>query len=86
MQIETSIRGNHHQVSSRAQSLWEQAGRPEGRDLEFWLQAEAEIVRETETAVPLCVQPTARRNRALPAKKQASRAGVSQRTKAGWES
>ncbi|MET4631001.1 hypothetical protein ABIB83_008061 [Bradyrhizobium sp. I1.8.5] len=24
----------------RAHELWENAGRPEGRDLEFWLQAE----------------------------------------------
>jgi hypothetical protein len=27
-------------VSARAYALWEQAGRPAGRDLEFWLEAE----------------------------------------------
>ncbi|MGY4431246.1 hypothetical protein ACVWWO_003723 [Bradyrhizobium sp. F1.13.1] len=27
----------------RAHELWEAAGRPEGRDLEFWLHAEREL-------------------------------------------
>ena len=30
-------------ISTRAHELWEQNGRPSGRDLEFWLQAESEI-------------------------------------------
>ena len=30
-------------IGTRAQEIWEQNGRPSGRDLEFWLQAEAEI-------------------------------------------
>jgi hypothetical protein len=30
-------------VRARARELWEQHGRPEGRDLEFWLQAEREL-------------------------------------------
>jgi hypothetical protein len=34
-----------HQVRTRAYELWEQSGRPAGRDEEFWLQAEAEIKR-----------------------------------------
>ena len=31
-------------IRARARELWEQNGRPAGRDLEFWLQAEAEII------------------------------------------
>jgi hypothetical protein len=31
-------------VADRAEALWREAGRPEGRDLEFWLQAEQELV------------------------------------------
>jgi hypothetical protein len=31
------------EVSVRAREIWEQNGRPSGRDLEFWLQAESEI-------------------------------------------
>jgi hypothetical protein len=31
------------QVSQRAFEIWEQEGRPEGRDLEHWLAAEAEL-------------------------------------------
>ena len=30
-------------IGARAHELWEQNGRPADRDLEFWLQAEAEI-------------------------------------------
>jgi hypothetical protein len=38
----TEIIPNNH-VANRAYQLWEQAGRPHGRDLEFWIQAEAEV-------------------------------------------
>ena len=30
------------EVASRAYHLWEQAGRPHGRDLEFWIKAETD--------------------------------------------
>ena len=30
-------------ITIRAHEIWEQNGRPSGRDLEFWLQAESEI-------------------------------------------
>jgi hypothetical protein len=36
-------RWSREQTRRRAHELWEQHGRPEGRDLEFWLQAEAEV-------------------------------------------
>jgi len=31
------------QVRARAYAIWEQEGRPEGKSLDHWLQAEAEI-------------------------------------------
>jgi hypothetical protein len=31
------------QTSARAHELWEQHGRPVGRDVEFWLEAESEV-------------------------------------------
>jgi DUF2934 family protein len=34
-------------IRRRARELWEQAGRPAGRDLEFWFKAEQEF-REAE--------------------------------------
>jgi hypothetical protein len=30
-------------IRARAREIWEQNGGPQGRDLEFWLQAECEI-------------------------------------------
>ncbi|MCK1286590.1 DUF2934 domain-containing protein [Bradyrhizobium sp. 44] len=31
------------QITARAYQLWERAGRPSGRDLDFWTQAEREF-------------------------------------------
>ena len=35
------------ETRQRAYELWEQEGRPDGRDREHWLQAEAEINEST---------------------------------------
>jgi hypothetical protein len=40
------------QIRARAYELWEKAGRPAGRDLEFWLEAEREISTPTDQAEP----------------------------------
>jgi hypothetical protein len=31
-------------IRNRAHQLWEESGQPEGREMEFWLQAEKEIM------------------------------------------
>ncbi|PPQ17261.1 hypothetical protein CV770_22030 [Bradyrhizobium sp. AC87j1] len=36
------------QVRARAYELWEQAGRPSNRELEFWLEAERQVEEERE--------------------------------------
>jgi hypothetical protein len=33
------------EIRTRARELWEENGRPDGRDLEFWLRAETEITK-----------------------------------------
>jgi hypothetical protein len=35
------------QIRVRAHELWEQAGKPEGREDEFWHQAEKELAQGT---------------------------------------
>lgn len=35
----------HEEIAAAAYSIWEQEGRPEGRDVEHWLQAELQIRR-----------------------------------------
>jgi len=35
-------------IAKRAYTLWEQAGRPDGRDKKFWTRAEAEINAEAK--------------------------------------
>ncbi|HTH15198.1 MAG TPA: DUF2934 domain-containing protein [Magnetospirillum sp.] len=35
-----------NRIRTRVHALWEQAGRPQGRDAEFWQQAETEVVDE----------------------------------------
>ena len=34
---------NHEEIMQRAYDLWEQAGKPEGREDEFYYQAEQEV-------------------------------------------
>ena len=36
-------------IASRAYSLWEQQGRPHGRDLELWLQAESQLKQASQS-------------------------------------
>ncbi len=36
-------------IASRAYSLWEQAGRPHGRDLEYWLLAESQVKQTSQS-------------------------------------
>jgi Protein of unknown function (DUF2934) len=38
-----AARRTREEIRARAHELWEQNGRPLGRDLEFWLQAESEL-------------------------------------------
>lgn len=40
------------EISQRAHMIWIQNGRPEGRDLEHWLQAEAELQRQRAKTAP----------------------------------
>lgn len=40
-------RPDENEIRKRAREIWEENGRPAGRDLEFWLQAEREF-REAE--------------------------------------
>jgi hypothetical protein len=39
-------RRSQEEIRARARHLWEQAGRPEDRSEEFWLQAEREIMQQ----------------------------------------
>ena len=38
-----------HDIRERAHRLWEQAGRPEGREDEFWRAAEQELRNEDKS-------------------------------------
>ena len=40
------------QIRQRAHQLWEAAGRPEGREQEFWFEAEREITKSDATNNP----------------------------------
>jgi hypothetical protein len=38
------------QIRIRAHQLWEQAGKPEGREAEFWRLAEQELLNEDKSS------------------------------------
>jgi DUF2934 family protein len=35
----------HHEIGKRAYEKWEAAGKPNGKDLKFWLEAQRELSR-----------------------------------------
>ena len=43
LQQRLAARRSKERIRKRAWELWEQQGRPVGRDVEFWLQAEREL-------------------------------------------
>ena len=44
---------SHEQITVRARELWQRAGSPSGRDLEFWLAAENELQPSRDSLIPL---------------------------------
>jgi hypothetical protein len=67
------------EVAQRAYQLWEAGGHPSGRDLEFWLQAEAELHSASQGS-----SPKAASSGAGPARESASASAPSpQATRAG---
>ena len=40
----------HPDIAKRAYELWEHAGRPAGKDVEYWLQAESEVSQQQRPA------------------------------------
>lgn len=50
--IEDFANWYREQVTKRAKSKWENAGKPEGRDLEFWTEAEKEFPIPQSIAEP----------------------------------
>jgi hypothetical protein len=43
LQNRRAAKRSKEEIRARAHEIWEQHGRPPGRDVEFWLQAEAEL-------------------------------------------
>lgn len=48
LQNRRATRRSKEEIRARARDIWEQHGRPTGRDVEFWLQAEAELKERAE--------------------------------------
>jgi hypothetical protein len=44
-------------IAKRAYELWEQSGRPAGKDIDFWLKAEAESRNESQETKTNRAQP-----------------------------
>lgn len=40
----TPFRPTHEAIARRAYELYEDSGRPQGKDVEFWLKAEHELI------------------------------------------
>jgi hypothetical protein len=51
VEFDEAITAQEERIRRRAREIWEENGRPAGRDDEFWLQAERES-REAEDDLP----------------------------------
>lgn len=51
------VTADEQSVSRLAYQLWETAGRPVGRDLEFWLAAEAKLRVVPAPVAPIALAP-----------------------------
>jgi len=47
----------HERIRRRAYALWEAAGRVLGKDLEFWLRAEKEVLAKISSMVGKAIVP-----------------------------
>jgi hypothetical protein len=43
---EVEMQEDRQAIRERAHKLWEQAGKPEGKESEFWLEAERQLAEE----------------------------------------
>jgi hypothetical protein len=57
--IEHPVRVTESQIGAVAYKLWESAGHPAGRDLEFWLNAEKQLRAAPKAASSTRVAPPA---------------------------
>lgn len=48
---------NENKIRDRAYHLWREHGCAEGQDLNFWLQAEREILGDAATGIPPATMP-----------------------------
>jgi len=51
----------HEEIAARARDLWQTAGSPAHRDMEFWLAAEAELQRDRSQTRQTADQPPVKR-------------------------
>ncbi len=76
---------SHEQISARAYQLWEEEGRPHGRDIEHWSRAAGELAGVTAapatTSAALEVKAPAKRARAKAAATEPAAKRVRRSTK-----
>lgn len=66
---------SHGTIAQRAQKIWDQAGRPSGRDTEFWLEAESQLRFEHAAAAKVAAptRPEAPAEAVAPARRATKR-------------
>ena len=63
----------HEEIAALAHQIWENNGRPAGRDVQFWLQAEQSLLSSVNAPPP--TQAPGARVPGSPAKRSAARPG-----------
>ena len=62
------ITRNEADIALRAYQIWEEEGKPDGKDFEHWLKAEAEVATPRKAAAkkPAAKKPAAKKTAAKP--------------------
>jgi hypothetical protein len=63
-----------HEIEQRAYAMWEQEGRPHGRNLDHWLTAEKELSAQSSAMSPRRAESAKRGTRPVAAGKTATKA------------
>jgi hypothetical protein len=63
----------HEEIAALAHQIWEKNGRPAGRDVQFWLQAEQSLLSSIKAPPP--AQAPAARAPGSPSRRSAAKSG-----------
>ena len=76
------LKDREHAIRERAYAIWERHGKPEGKNLDHWFQAETEIGKQPEISFMKIPEPLASQSSPGAAKRRTQSANGLQKRRA----